>query len=416
MTKGQIRRLKLACYSANVTMSVTSCLSPILFLTFRSRYGISFSLLGFLVLINFFTQLLVDLALSFFSHRLDLEKVVKRIPVLALAGFAVYAVLPMLFPERAFLGLCVGTVIFSFAAGLAEVLISPVIAAIPAPDPDRELSKLHSVYAWGCVAVVIPAAALLVLLGGERWYVIPLVFALLPAVSAALFWGAKIPPMEKPAKATGALKLFCNKKVLLSVFCIFLGGASECTMAQWCSGYLEKAMEISKFWGDLFGTALFSVFLGLGRSLYAKCGRNIERILLICFGSTALCYMVAALSSIPMIGLIACAVTGLCASMLWPGNLVLAAERNPGAGVFIYAIMAAGGDLGASVGPQLLGLVADAAAQSPAAAVLCEKWALAPESLGMKAGMLCGMLFPVIGLIITILMNRKRGSENEARE
>jgi len=89
MTQKQIRRLRLACYSANVTMSVTSCISPILFLTFRSQYKISFSMLGFLVLINFFTQLLVDLALSFFSHRMDLAKTVQRIPVLALFGFAV---------------------------------------------------------------------------------------------------------------------------------------------------------------------------------------------------------------------------------------------------------------------------------------------------------------------------------------
>ncbi len=412
MTDSQIRRLKYACYSANVTMSVTSCLSPILFLTFRSLYGISFSLLGFLVLINFFTQLLVDLALSFFSHKMDLAKTVKRIPLLALLGFAVYAALPMLFPDMAFLGLCVGTVIFSFAAGLAEVLISPVIAAIPAPDPDREMSKLHSVYAWGCVAVVIPGAALLVLLGGENWFVLPLVFSLLPAFSAALFHGAKIPEMEKPGRVLGAVKLLCDKKVILSVCCIFLGGASECTMAQWCSGYLEKAMEIPKFWGDLFGTALFSVALGMGRSLYAKYGKNIHKILLFCFASTALCYLVAAVAPIPAVGLIACALTGLCASMLWPGNLVVAADRNPAAGVFIYAIMAAGGDLGASVGPQLMGIVSDVTAGSAKAAELCTRLSLTPESFGMKVGMLVGMLFPLFGLFLTLFL--KKGESGSA--
>ena len=402
MTNAQIRRIRYACYSANVTMSATSCLSPILFLTFRERYGISFSLLGFLVLVNFFTQLLVDLALSFFSHKMNLTKTVKSIPMLALLGFVVYAALPVLFPEHAFAGLCIGTVIFSFAAGLAEVLISPVIAALPAKDPDRELSKLHSVYAWGCVAVVILGAGLLVLVGGKNWIVLPLVISILPAVSTALFAGAKIPEMAKPEKVSGALKLLCSKKVLISVFCIFLGGASECTMAQWCSGYLEKAVEIPKLWGDLFGTALFSVALGLGRSLYAKYGKHIHTILLFCFASTTLCYLVAALSPFPLVGLVACALTGLCASMLWPGNLVVAADRNPTAGVFIYAIMAAGGDLGASVGPQLMGIVADVTAGSSRAAELCQRYALTPESLGMKVGMLVGMLFPLIGFFATL--------------
>ena len=413
MTASQIRRLKYACYSANVTMSATSCLSPILFLTFRSLYGISFSQLGFLVLINFSTQLLVDLALSFFSHRMNLDKTVRRIPLFALIGFVIYALMPAFFSQSAYFWLCVGTVIFSFAAGLAEVLISPVIAALPCEDTDRELSKLHSVYAWGCVGVVIPGAGLLVLLGSANWYWIPLVFALLPALSTALFWSAKIPEMEKPARATGALKLLCDKKVLLSVACIFFGGASECTMAQWCSGYLEKAMEIPKFWGDLFGTALFSVALGMGRSLYAKYGKKIHTVLICCFGSTALCYLVAAVTPFPVLGLVACVLTGICASMLWPGNLVVAAERNPAAGVFIYAIMAAGGDLGVSVGPQLMGIVADVTVASSAASVFCEKYALTPESLGMKAGMLVATVFPFCGLILTLFL--RKGARDETQ-
>ena len=60
MTQGY-GRLKAACYTTNVTMSVITNLAPILFLTFRELYGISYSLLGLLVLINFFTQLSVDL-------------------------------------------------------------------------------------------------------------------------------------------------------------------------------------------------------------------------------------------------------------------------------------------------------------------------------------------------------------------
>ena len=162
-------RLKLACYSANVTMSVVGNLSPILFLTFRSLYGISYGLLGLLVLINFATQLAVDLIFSFFSHKFYIEKTVKAIPVIAAGGFLVYALWPFFLPEQVYVGLVIGTVIFSAASGLAEVLISPVIAALPADDPDREMSKLHSVYAWGVVGMVLISTLFLRFVGAEYW-------------------------------------------------------------------------------------------------------------------------------------------------------------------------------------------------------------------------------------------------------
>ncbi|MBQ8474723.1 MAG: hypothetical protein IJ499_03565 [Clostridia bacterium] len=163
------KRLKFACYTTNVSMSVVGNLSPVLFLTFRNLYGISYSLLGLLVLINFFTQLIVDLIFSFFSHKFNIPRAVKMTPVLTVAGLLIYAIYPFLFPQTAYLGLVIGTVIFSAGAGFGEVLISPVIAALPSKDPDREMSKLHSVYAWGVVFVILVATAFLLFFGGENW-------------------------------------------------------------------------------------------------------------------------------------------------------------------------------------------------------------------------------------------------------
>ena len=141
------RRVKYACYTTNIAMSVVSNLAPILFITFRDLYGISYTLLGLLVLINFCTQLFVDLFLSFFSHRLNIARTVKLIPLLTLLGLVIFALAPFVFGEAVFVGLVIGTVIYSASGGLAEVLISPVIAALPSENPERELSKLHSVYA-----------------------------------------------------------------------------------------------------------------------------------------------------------------------------------------------------------------------------------------------------------------------------
>ncbi len=52
--------LKYACYTTNITMSIVANLSPLLFITFREHYGISYALLGLLILINIVTQLTVD--------------------------------------------------------------------------------------------------------------------------------------------------------------------------------------------------------------------------------------------------------------------------------------------------------------------------------------------------------------------
>ena len=400
MNPSKVRHLKYACYSTNVTMSVVGNLSPLLFLTFRSLYGISYSKLGLLVMINFVTQLGIDLVFSFFSHRFNISKTVKAIPVIAVAGFGLYALLPVLFPQYAYLGLALGTVIFSAASGLAEVLISPVIAALPADDPDREMSKLHSVYAWGVVGVVIFSTLFLLLAGHESWPWLTLILMSVPALSAILFAGSEIPHMDTPEKATGALKLLKNKGLWLCVLAIFLGGSAECTMAQWCSGYIEQALGIPKVWGDLFGVALFSVMLGTGRTLYAKIGKNIGKVLTFGAVGATVCYFVAAVTGVPAVGLIACAFTGFCTSMLWPGNLVVASSRFPQGGVFIYAMMAAGGDLGASIGPQLVGVITDGVLAAPAAVEIAAKLQMTTEQLGMKAGMLCGMLFPLVAIFV----------------
>ena len=409
MTKGY-QRLTLACYTVNITMAVVGNLSPILFITFHDLYGVSYSLLGLLVLINFSTQLLIDLAFSFFSHRFNIPLAVKLTPAIAIVGLCLYALLPSLFPQYAYAGLVLGTVIFSSASGLAEVLISPVIAEIPAENPDHEMSKLHSIYAWGVVFVVVISTLFLLFGKEQRWYWLPLFFALVPLTACILFAGTKIPDMPTPQRVSGVLSLIRRPALWLCVLAIFLGGAAECTMAQWCSGYLEQAVGLPKVWGDIFGAALFAVMLGLGRTLYAKIGKNITRVLLLGAIGATLCYLVAALSPIPVLGLLACAFTGFCVSMLWPGSLIVGSERFPTGGVFIFAIMAAGGDLGASVGPQLVGVITDAVAASPSALSLAQTLGITAEQLGMKTGMLVGMLFPLAAIAVYAII--RKGNRN----
>ena len=194
-----------------------------------------------------------------------------------------------------------------------------------------------------------------------------------------------------------------------------MGGAAEVTMAQWASGYLEQA-GMDKVWGDIFGVAMFAIMLGLGRSAYAKFGKNLSTVLFAGAIGATLCYLIAAITPIPIIGLIACAFTGFCVSMMWPGSLVVASDRFPKGGVLIFALMAAGGDFGASVGPQLVGVVTDAAIANPSLIRMASELGITPEQFGMKLGMFIGMLFPLVAIFVfgSFMISDKKKKKAEA--
>jgi MFS family permease len=356
--------------------------------------------------------MVVDLIFSFFSHRFNMEKAVKITPVLTFMGMLVYAVWPWIFPDSIYLGLVLGTVIFSASSGFAEVLISPVIAAIPSENPEREMSKLHSIYAWGVVGVIILSTLFLLAFGGENWQILTLCWMVVPTGAFLLYLGAELPVMETPEKVSGVIELMKNKGLWLCVAAIFLGGASECTMAQWSSGYLEQAVGLPKVWGDIFGAAMFALMLGLGRTLYSKYGRNISRVLFLGACGATLCYFTAVISGVPVIGLLACAFTGFFASMLWPGNLVVASERFKNGGVLVFALMAAGGDLGGSIGPQLVGALTDFVIASNGMSEFAQTLGMTLEQLGMRIGLLVGAVFALLGIVVGYLLLQAKKREN----
>ena len=371
-------------------------------------------MLGFLVLINFITQLSIDLVFTFFSDKFNIHKTVRITPFIVFLGLVLYAVLPRFFPEMAFLWIVTGTVIFSVSSGLSEVLLSPIIAAIPSENPDGEMSKLHSMYAWGVVGVVILSTLFIFVFGAENWMYLALFWSIEPFIAFLLFRKAKLPALDNfgGAKKTG--KLF-NKGVLLCTFCIFLGGAAECTMSQWASGFIEKAIGAPKLFGDLLGVALFGVFLGTGRTLYSKYGKNIVNVLLFGMLGATVCYFVAGFVLNPIVAIGACALTGLCTSMLWPGTLIYVEEKIPNVGVAIYALMAAGGDLGASIAPQLLGIISDKFTLSDFATKTAQMLNVSAEQIGMRAGLLVAGVFPFAGVMLVLYM-KKYFKKSEAQK
>ena len=404
------KRTKYTCFFTYLAMASVFSLPPILFVTFREMYGVSYTLLGTLVLVNFITQLSIDLAFTFFTKYFNIKLTIRIMPLLTAIGLLTYALVPTLCPDHAYVGLVIGTVIFSVAAGLCEVLLSPTVAAIPSETPDRDMSMLHSLYGWGVVGVVVLGTLYLQFFGRENWMYLTMALAVLPLIAFVLFCTSPMPEMDltqAKEKGDGARKRIIG--LGLCVACIFLGSCAENAMTNWVSSFVENALHIPKVWGDICGLALFALLLSIVRVLYGKYGRNISLVLLVGMIGAMACYVAAGLFSNAIAGLIACVLTGVFTSMLWPGTLILMEEVVPHPGVAAYALMASGGDFGASVAPQLQGIVNDAAAASRWAEKLSGTLQLTTEEIGMKTGMLVSAIFPFIGIFLLLFIRKYFG-------
>ncbi len=410
MDKKNYKQTKLTCYFTYLAMSSVFSLPPLLFATFREMYGISYTLLGTLVLVNFCTQFGIDLIFSFFSKYFNIHKTIRLMPLITAMGLCTYALVPFIFPQYAYIGLIIGTFIFSVAAGLGEVLVSPTVAALPSDNPESDMSVLHSLYGYGFVGVVIVSTLFLQFVGKEHWMYLTLFWAVPPIFASVLLFIAKLPDMNMEQDEVKTVNTkHRTKSLVLCVACIFLGACAENTMSNWISVYTENALNMPKVWGDIFGMSFFAIFLALTRTFYAKYGKNIYKVLTFSMIGAVVCYVIVAISPSAIISLIACVVVGICTSMLWPGTLILMEEKVPEVGVAAYALMAAGGDFGASFAPQTLGVIVDNVSVSEWAANIGLALSLTPEQVGFKFGMLIATIFPILGVILLAYIKKHFG-------
>ncbi len=408
MASNNYSKTRRACYYAYLAMASVFVLPPMLFITFHDMYGISYTLLGTLVLISFCTQLSIDLIFSFFARFFNTRLTIRLMPILTSTGLIIYALLPTLWPQQAYLWLVMGTVVFALAAGLCEVLLSPLIASLPSEHPEKDMSLLHSLYGWGVVCSVAISSIYFYIFGTENWAYLALFFAIFPLIASFLFFTSPIPVMEISSSQKGSGGK--GRMLALCVLCIFLGSAAENTMTNWISGFMENALNIPKAIGDVAGLAVFALLLAMSRVLYAKYSPSISKTLLVSMIGAAVCYLVAGTSGV-VLSFIACILMGVFTAMLWPGTLILMEQKIPSPGVAAYALMAAGGDLGASVAPQLLGIVVDKVSVSRFALELSQTSSVTPEEIGLKVGMLIAAIFPIIGTLLVIYIIKRSKKE-----
>lgn len=400
MNQPSYKSTVLACYIANFSQAIVINITPIIFIPLKEQFGLTYTQFGFLILANFIAQVTADIAFSKAVDKHGFRPFVVAAHIICTIGFLLFIATPFLFPQNVFLGFLIATIIFSASGGLFELLLSPIIDAIPTKEKDKAMAVLHSFYAWGQVTVVVLTT--LGIFMGIKWWVIFLLWTIIPFFNTFLF--AKVPLVHK-VDAKSAMKmneLFRTPVFLFAIGAIVFGGASEVTMAQWASSFLEKGIALPKVVGDMLGMCGFAVMLGIGRLIYGiKSDKlNLEKVLVYGSACAVFCYIIVAISPFTWLSVIACVITGICVSLLWPGTIVVASKHLPLAGASMFAMLAAGGDTGASIAPWLTGFIADWAATIP------NNLPITPEQFGLRVGILVAAVFPIGAMIFSKLMTK----------
>lgn len=399
-SKNTYRSTLMACYLGYITQAITVNLAPLFFVIFQTHYGVSYTQIANLVLITFVIQIIVDASMVKLSPIFGYRRSAVFAHIFSVIGLVCLMILPRILPPYA--GILVSVFFYSVGGGLTEVVISPIVDALPGDAKASAMSLLHSFYSWGQMAVVILSTVLLTLIGTERWYFIPLFWAILPFVNIFLFCKVPIVEPEEEQKSNGVGKFLRSPIFVVAVFMMICSGASEQAMSQWASLFAERGLGISKMVGDLLGPCMFALCMAIGRTVYGICGEkiNIEKALMGCAGLTIVCYIVVAFVPNPVIALFGCALTGLGVSLMWPGMLSYSSQKYEyKAGPVLFSLLALGGDIGCSVGPWVTGRVSDTYLSA------VEKTAEA-ESQAIRYGLLAAVIFPLLMLVLTCIMRK----------
>ena len=379
-----------ACYMGLITQAAVNNLAPLLFLILQDEYAITLGQITFVTTFNFLVQLFTDAASAAIVRRLGARVCTVGANVLCMLGLIGLSVFPEISPDP-YAGLVAAVFLYAVGSGLLEILMSPIVENIPSDDKAAAMSLLHSFYCWGVVAVVILSTGYLYIAGKGMWHLLPVIWAILPAVTALRF--TKVPLVSITGESGGLTyaQLFKKKHIWLLAVMMIAAGASELSMSQWASAFAENALNVSKTVGDLAGPCMFALLMGVSRAYMGKQkDMDIPKALVIAGLCCTVSYLVTALSPVPIISLAGCGLTGLFVGIMWPAMLSIAFDDMPGAGPVLPSAMAVFGNMGSTSGPAVVGAAADAAGGD------------------LRIGLLAASLMPLILCLSSLIFIKQR--------
>ena len=388
----------LSCYLGFVTQAISSNFAPLLFLTFKSTYGITLDKIAMIPMVFYFTQLLVDLAATKYADKIGYRTCVVASQVLSALGLGLLGVLPDLLPVP-FIGILISVIIYAMGSGLIEVLVSPIVEACPFENKDGMMSFLHSFFCWGSMGVILGSTLFFAVFGIENWRILAVIWALVPLYNTFNFIRCPIERLVEDGKSMSVPLLLKTPIFWLMILLMVCAGASETTMSQWASAFTESAVGVSKTIGDLAGPCLFAMLMGIARMLYGKFSEKLDLsgVMLVCGAMCVGCYLLASLSELPILGLAGCALCGLAVGIMWPGSISISSQNCPRGGTAMFAFLALAGDFGATVGPSMVGNLSEMAGGN------------------LKTGLLVATVFPIILVVGLIVLRSARRFQRKAK-
>jgi fucose permease len=386
-----------ASYIGYITQAIINNLSPLLFVTFQREFQISLEQIGLLISLNFGIQILVDLAAARFVDKIGYRASALIAHAVSTAGLVCMGILPGVLPIP-YMGLILSVVLNSIGGGIIEVIISPIVESLPGEEKASAMSLLHSFYCWGHVAVVIFSTVYFQTAGLDKWFYLPLIWALVPLFNTFFFMKVPLRTLVEQHEQIPLRRLFASHVFWILFLLMVSAGASEQAMSQWSSLFAEMGIGVSKTMGDLLGPCLFAILMGLSRTFYGIKGSKIDlrKALIVSSICCAASYLLAVFSPIPILSLIGCALVGLFVGIMWPGVFSLSAETYPQGGTAMFAILALAGDVGCSAGPGLVGVISDAVQRINPQFLTAWFTTGSITETGLKAGLLTAILFPAL--------------------
>lgn len=379
------KKTLLACYLGFITQAITANFAPLLFLKFQKDYAISLGKIALIPTVFFMTQLMVDVLCAQFVDRIGYRKSVVASELCSAVGLVGLAFLPEHFPDP-FVGIILSVIVYAIGSGLIEVLGSPIVEACPFEHKEAVMSLLHSFYCWGSVGVILLSTLFFAVFGIDSWKWLACIWALIPLYNIYNFATCPIEHLVEDGKGMKTSGLLRIPLFWISIILMVCAGASELSMAQWASAYAESAIGLSKTAGDLAGPCLFAITMGISRVIYGKYGDRMDlmKFMLGSGGLCLICYLMASVSSNPLIGLAGCILCGFSVGIMWPGTISISAKQLPAGGTAMFALLAMAGDLGGAFGPSLVGNITQQANDN------------------LQKGMLAGCIFPLL-LMLSLL-------------
>jgi len=401
---------RTTCYMGTVAQAAMANIWPLLFVLLRAAFGLTYLQLASLISVIYIVRLITDLLFSKAADKHGFRPFMALSTGLTAAGFLLFAAVPLL-TDKPYAGFIAATVIFSVGGGLNDILASPLINQLPHKSKGGNLAFLHAIYCFGQAAVIMLTSLALYLFGNVNWQWIVAAWALLPIAAFLLYLRVPLPDIQSQPKQP-AREIAVGSDFLICFFIMFFGAGAECTMTQWSSTFMEKAAGLPKLLGDYAGVMMFALLMGLSRLIYALFSKKFDlaKFMLYSAAAAVVCYPLTALSDISWLNLAGCALTGFAIGMLWPGTLVLGSQRYPNGGAWLFAMLALGGDFGASFCPWLSGLLVDNAYKIPFLSNLGT--GLTSEQLGLRSALTFSTLYPLIAVILLMVFIKRRGEKS----